>query len=651
MSKIICFLFVFSTLIYSQYYVSENGNDIWPGSSDLPFKSLTKALSVVNDNGYIYVEYVLNGALLVEDQMDISRNNIHIIGGYNIESGEVIGKSNLQAKPSYLEKRFIEAQNIQSLEISNFYFDMNYQPYLTIWIEKCSGITINNCYFKNNRLDAILLKGTSNSKVIYDTVDVITTSSVVNSIGLEGFIEVATGIHYPCNNNQVMYNVIYTNHTHYGINLINAGNVNRGDYNNNNVIAYNKIDDCFSGIMLDMQMNVEVFNNIITNSDNYGIQIANTNDNDKRFRYVMGESKIYNNTIYGSTESGLYVHYGYKFNFINNLLYNNGKADNLIDTKYQIVLKDRESEGDYEFFNNLYFIDNEANLRFSINDDSNINWSTMEEGTAYLYKNPELVNPSALDFHLTNSSFAAARGYNLRTMPGYILKDIEGNNRPLGFGYDIGAYEINDNSVNYLLEIARIPRTISPSSTTNIKNNNRYIVIDNSFNTNHVFESGGEIFYKKNALVIHLSEGYLRGNTNPCITEYDGNIYVVWQRHLGNSNTAIMFSYSNNAGVSWTPYVLTTVYNNTDPNPVIESKVSNTLIVFSDAGLRSFFTNVPSPNVNSWLPNYCNYHLINNPTLSENNGSFIVAYTSNNISGIIHMILFIMKDKNYLHFR
>ncbi|HZW40459.1 MAG TPA: T9SS type A sorting domain-containing protein [Ignavibacteriaceae bacterium] len=632
MIKIIGLFFVYSTLSFSQYYVSENGDDNLPGSSDMPFKTLSKALSIVDDNEYIYVEYVLNGALLIEDQMDVTKNNVHIIGGFSIKDGEVIGKSNLKAESTKITKRFIEGKNLQGLEISNFNFNMDNQLYRTIWIELCSGVIINNCYFNNNVLDAILLKGTNNSKIINNYVDNINpVGGTVNSIGLEGFIDDVTGIYHGCNDNQILNNTIKTNPIHFGINLINTGNTSINELNHRNIIAYNNIDNCFSGIMLDKQTEILVFSNIISNCNNYGIQIANVNDALNRFRYDMLNSKIYNNTIYYCKEAGLYIWYGFNFSIINNLYYNNGKAVLLQNTKYQVVIEDKLSESDYKFLNNLYYIDNNANLKFSINNNNQINWLTAEESTAYLYINPELVNPASLDFHLTNSSFAAARGYNLQNEAGYILLDYDSLPRPLGFGYDIGAYEVNDNSVNYLFEIAGIPRTISPSSTTNIKNNNRYIVIDNSYNTNHVFESGGEIFYKKNSIIRHLSEGFTRGNTNPCIAEYNGNIYVVWQRDLGNSNTAIMFAYSNDYGVNWIKYVLTTVTNNIDPNPVIESESDRTLIVFSDEGLKSYFANLSSPGINDWIVNNARDHLISNPTLAEVNGSFILAYFSNNI--------------------
>ena len=61
--------------------------------------------------------------------------------------------------------------------------------------------------------------------------------------------------------------------------------------------------------------------------------------------------------------------------------------------------------------------------------------------------NPNMVNaplrrPSSPDFHLTTGSVAIDVGLNL-TANG-LTKDFEGKDRPVGNGFDIGAYEFGD---------------------------------------------------------------------------------------------------------------------------------------------------------------------------------------------------------------
>jgi len=61
-----------------------------------------------------------------------------------------------------------------------------------------------------------------------------------------------------------------------------------------------------------------------------------------------------------------------------------------------------------------------------------------------LTTNPNMINapatlPTSPDFHLTSGSVAIDSGLNLSTMG--IKSDFSGNSRPIGNGYDVGAYE------------------------------------------------------------------------------------------------------------------------------------------------------------------------------------------------------------------
>ena len=60
--------------------------------------------------------------------------------------------------------------------------------------------------------------------------------------------------------------------------------------------------------------------------------------------------------------------------------------------------------------------------------------------------NPLFVNALAKDYHLRSTSPAIDAGYNLGTV---VLNDYDGNTRPKGFGYDIGAYEYIQYSISF----------------------------------------------------------------------------------------------------------------------------------------------------------------------------------------------------------
>jgi hypothetical protein len=61
---------------------------------------------------------------------------------------------------------------------------------------------------------------------------------------------------------------------------------------------------------------------------------------------------------------------------------------------------------------------------------------TIDTGTVDVYGDPAFVDPGAWDYHLTSASAAIDGGVNAG-----VTVDMDGDPRPLGPGYDIGADE------------------------------------------------------------------------------------------------------------------------------------------------------------------------------------------------------------------
>jgi parallel beta-helix repeat protein len=129
----------------------------------------------------------------------------------------------------------------------------------------------------------------------------------------------------------------------------------------------------------------QVYNNLVYNNSGYGIYGA-----------YGSRNKIYNNTVVGSALEGVVFLYGGSNNeVVNNIITNNG------DT----------------------ITDDAGGSRFSASNN--------------LTSDPNFVNAGSGDFHLTSNSPAKDAGVSLPEVP----CDFDGNKRPAGSAYDIGAYE------------------------------------------------------------------------------------------------------------------------------------------------------------------------------------------------------------------
>ncbi len=194
-------------------------------------------------------------------------------------------------------------------------------------------------------------------------------------------------------------------------------------------------------------------------------------------RYAPGEGGCSPATsYYQNVDHGVYVDGSSNVTIVNNLLYNNKRGwsihvypDTVTNLNVsnntfafpnpyrvgQIILASNISGA--VIANNVFYQPTTAGIRFSQGALSNVTISkNITYGGSALYnetsssagltlsgnmdnKDPLLVDPAGLDFHIKASSPAIDAG----TVPTGVLTDFDGNNRPQGATYDIGAYEFS----------------------------------------------------------------------------------------------------------------------------------------------------------------------------------------------------------------
>lgn len=217
-------------------------------------------------------------------------------------------------------------------------------------------------------------------------------------------------------------------------------------------IYNNLIEDVgFDGIQIkNADEDVEVYNNIIRNygTHNHGAHneglligdgtvgrfynnLVDTGTGSGCFIHGMGDLYIYNNVFANQTEDGIYASHGpmvirkpgAPFNIFNNTIYNAGK--------YGYVFHN-EDGGPKRFINNLVINAAKAVHPGATTEMEN-NVVTNDESVI------RFVDASNMDFRLNNGSQAIDAGTDLSSYD--ISDDCDGNPRPSGLGFDLGAYE------------------------------------------------------------------------------------------------------------------------------------------------------------------------------------------------------------------
>jgi hypothetical protein len=261
------------------------------------------------------------------------------------------------------------------------------------------------------RFQNLEIIGTPGTNVVGQaSVNILLVGAVTGSFGANEFINVtvhgggeagrmAYGFYVQSSDNLIQGCDIY-DVSGYGVHLYNGY---QGLTARNNIVRNNRIHDIhrsgdtrMTGIIdADNVSGTKIYNNLLYNIGTAGSIGAGIDV------YSSSSSEVYNNTIYGSAAGGIVVDpYASGAIVTNNISYNNA-GGNYSDAGSGTVAR-----------SNLFGID------------------------------PLFVSPSNADFQLRSTSAAIDTGVALSV----VTTDLNGNKRPQGTAYDIGAFEFGSAS-------------------------------------------------------------------------------------------------------------------------------------------------------------------------------------------------------------
>jgi hypothetical protein len=255
-------------------------------------------------------------------------------------------------------------------------------------------------------------------------------------------------------------------------------------------VFQNIVHHCTSGIVVASEAgglleNVRIFNNIAYNNEGVGIWIANWSSAPQQ---PMKDIKVINNTLYNNgNEWGGGIHI-MNSDAENVVIRNNICSQNLT---FQIVIDEAPQN---------------LTVEHNLIDGYMGYWGEIY-GSDSVVGNPMFVDPSEADFHLLEGSPAIDSGSSVNA-PDF---DFDGNPRPQGAGYDIGAYEYVDPSA--------IHEKIS-------QNSNLLNIYPNPFNELTVISYTLKVSGKVNLKIYDITGYEIRALVNE--NQLDGEHSVVW---------------------------------------------------------------------------------------------------------------------------
>ncbi|MEP0859803.1 MAG: discoidin domain-containing protein [Ignavibacterium sp.] len=235
---------------------------------------------------------------------------------------------------------------------------------------------------------------------------------------------------------------------------------------------------------------------------------------------------ISNNTVYGSNGDLVYLATTLNGSYIkNNILWTFGRIGGEASTTSIVRV-----------FNNSGTT--VANNLFYDKDDSMTNISNSGTNTNNIEGDPLFVDRAASNFRLTSGSPAINQGIS----SSIVTNDLDGNARPQGSAYDIGAYEYVDGQTNDFIPPQVVSATLVDSVTLNIVfsepleqssavNPSNYN-IDNGINVNNAQLLGNTVILQTS---VH-SPGFYSLTVNN-VTDTAGNL-------ISQQNNSVFYGYN-----------------------------------------------------------------------------------------------------------
>ena len=435
------------------YYVDQNhplANDSNPGTEDLPWKTISKAANTLQAGDTVYVK---KG---VYKERVIPKN-----------SGRKDAYISYIAYPGH--EVIIDGSNITLPEEWGGLFEIDGKSYIRI-----IGFKIRNAGPYDN--DAGILIYNSSHIIIENNSIYNTTSSGIGVWESSHIIISNNEVELACNDGEQECITIATtdnfevkyNHVHHGgPGTLGGEGIDAKDGSSNGKIFENVVHDLNRlGIYVDAwnkhTYNIEVFGNIVYNCS-AGFAVASERGG------LLENVKVYNNVAYHNEWAGTEIggwDYGYKHPMRNITIINNNFCNNGNDEEWGVGIYHENPDAENLIIRNNICSGNsgsqieiEGNLKNFVLDHNLIYGYSDYYGEDYVVGEPKFINASNGDFHLQAGSPAIDNGSSMDA-PSY---DFDGNWRPRGKEYDIGAFEF-PRTIYYGVD------TIKPSDFSFLKN-------------------------------------------------------------------------------------------------------------------------------------------------------------------------------------
>ena len=430
------------------YYVAKTGNNNNPGTEAQPWLTITKAATtlVAGDTVYVkagtYAERVVpvnSGAAGAWIKYLVYPGDTVTIDGANVAPSRWswIGLVDIRTNKNYIEFTGFRVVNSKWAAI------MVNSPQIT---ERCSNITIRNNYIYNSQNSGILVCGSDNCIVDGNEID----HACMSTRETQEILTIQEG----CDGVEVMNNYVHGN----GTPSAGGEGIDIKSGSSNCSVHHNVVTDVtYMGIYVDAyasyQSNVEVYNNLV-----YGMRCGRgLGLAAEAAGGILENVHVYNNIVYNNGPcTGMLVPNGgttssiiRNCSIINNTFYNNGSTiwgeyyggidiGNTVASLHDIVVRNNICSQNVAFQIALRSGPNIYNITVDHNLIDGFRGAPDEiHGTDYVEGDPGFVNAAGGDFHLLSNSIALNAGSSV----GAPAFDYDGNTRPYGVGFDIGAYE------------------------------------------------------------------------------------------------------------------------------------------------------------------------------------------------------------------
>jgi hypothetical protein len=409
--------------IATDYYVATNGNDSNSGTSiNSPWRTIQKAANTLVAGDTVYIR-----AGTYNEQV-IPQNSGSSTGGYisyTAYAGETVTIDGSGLSFGTWDGLFwIDGKSyiqVSGLRVINA---LGGRAVTGIRVDSSDHIIVAGNYTYNTESSGIGVWGSNNVVVDGNEIERANNGGSNENLSIDTSDQVE----------------VMNNHVHQGIDSGQGGegiNVKNGS---SNVRVYNNVvrDNPRLAFGLDAwtrhTYNIEYFGNVAYNCA-HGLIVSSEQGG------LAENIKVYNNIAYNNQRSGLFIPHwggttdGLKRNiyFVNNTSFNNGYG-----------MRVQAANNENVVIRNNILSQNGTNI---LVESGAVAETTVDHNLCYgaggcggsdtVIGDPLFVNPSAADFHLQSNSPAINAGSSLNAPN----TDFDGNFRPQGAGYDIGAYE------------------------------------------------------------------------------------------------------------------------------------------------------------------------------------------------------------------